>query len=60
MDVILDKQGQVLQAEISGEIKMVSALNAGSHVRMWMHLPHPFWDYSVHESLMDSLDSIEN
>ncbi|KAL4510656.1 hypothetical protein ABPG72_004810 [Tetrahymena utriculariae] len=59
VDSIIDRQGNLVNNEINGEIKMECHLSQYPLVNVYMTIPQKFDDLSVHECLLDQADKFE-
>ncbi|EAS07474.2 adaptor complexes medium subunit family protein (macronuclear) [Tetrahymena thermophila SB210] len=59
VDSIIDRQGNLINNEINGEIKMECHLSQYPLVNVYMTIPQKFDDLSVHECLLDQADKFE-
>lgn len=50
----------MVTSELSGEIKVNNSLGGTPDVSCWLRRPVGFWDFSVHECLMEAVHNIES
>ena len=60
IDCIMDKNGRFINQEINGEIKVKNQLSSTPEINCWIKKPVNFFDYSVHECLLDNIDLLES
>ncbi|EGR29171.1 hypothetical protein IMG5_161480 [Ichthyophthirius multifiliis] len=59
-DCIIDKQSNFITSEINGEIKMDCQLSQQPYVQIYLNMPQEIFDYSLHDSALDSAEKFEN
>eukprot|EP01016_Furgasonia_blochmanni_P011725 TRINITY_DN1542_c0_g1_i10.p1 TRINITY_DN1542_c0_g1~~TRINITY_DN1542_c0_g1_i10.p1 ORF type:complete len:333 (-),score=126.57 TRINITY_DN1542_c0_g1_i10:135-1133(-) len=60
VDCVMDKNGNIISQEVNGEIKVESMINGPWLLNLFITAPNPLNDISVHESLYDTIDSLES
>ncbi|CAK91642.1 unnamed protein product (macronuclear) [Paramecium tetraurelia] len=59
LNCVLDKNGRILMEEINGEIKVDCNLSGIPELYVFLNQPKQFDDYSVHECLLQKIDTFE-
>ncbi|CAD8190721.1 unnamed protein product [Paramecium octaurelia] len=59
LNCVFDKNGRILMEEINGEIKVDCNLSGLPELYVFLNQPNQFNDYSVHECLLQKIDTFE-
>jgi len=59
LDCVIDKDGQIIHSELHGEVKLESKSSSMVDILVYLTVPVPLKDFSVHPCLIPTFDSFE-
>jgi len=59
LDCVIDKEGQIIQYEVHGEVKVEAKIPSPVDICVFFTVPQSLKDFSIHPCLMTAFDSFE-